>query len=164
MKRLAIVLPMLLAACAPSLQNVPKPVTGEIIVEVNTYDAGSELSPEREAAVISFADLSALMILQKSPPLPGYARFHFPDDEKAIEMLSAKDQPLHVRMVWQADQAGGTNTIRLVWESRPIGGRLISLKLAGTATDPAVRVREIEDRYLNAYLDKRGMRLLASGR
>ncbi|MFC4452544.1 hypothetical protein [Deinococcus sonorensis] len=170
MKRLLLALPLLLAACAPAMSTTPTPAPGEVIVEVHSQvPGGSKLEPEHEAGVVGFADLTALLINQFRSPLPGYAAFHFPDEGneeqgKGIELRSAKGEPVHVHMIWQAAQQEGKNTVQLVWDSRPVGGSLLAVRVTGTASDPSLNVRQVEDRYLNAFLNMEGVRLVASGR
>ncbi|MBB5364772.1 hypothetical protein [Deinococcus humi] len=173
MKKFLLLVPALLAACAPAYTG-PKPGPNEIIVEaVSTLPTRSKLSPENEAGVMGFAMISALLVnnFRESPTrigLPaGYENFTFPEsevDSDKLKLLSAKEEPVHIKMNLVATNADTKNTVNLEWESRPIGGKLLSVTVKANSTDTAVNTRTIEDRLIAQFVKQNGIRLIASGR
>lgn len=168
MKRALLLLPLLLAACAPAYSG-PKPAPNEVIVEaVSAVGTPSvQLSPEDEAGVNSFAQISVMIIRQDqyTTGLPGsYGWFTFPDGSDGMKILSARQAPIHVTAVWRATSSDGKNTVNVNWESRPLGGRLVSVTAKATATDASVDTRRIEDNLLRRFSISPGIRPLSWGR
>ncbi|GGQ98583.1 hypothetical protein [Deinococcus ruber] len=170
MKKLLLA-PFLLVACAPALSNAPKPAPGQVIVRaVSVLPPIAGLppqSPESEAGIVGFADLSALLILQSryDTGLPStYDAFSFPDGSKSMTPLSAKSDPVAVAIDWQAKQSAGANVVNVHWESRPLGGTFLGIFVKVSSTDAAVNTRAIEDRLLNRLYTFDGITFVASGR
>ncbi len=171
MKRSLLFVPLLLAACAPAYSG-PKPAPNEVVAEVTSPMGGSlpdslRLSEDREAGISSFARISALILTQSTynSGLPaGYGSFAFPDGSDSMKILSGKDAPVHVRVLWQATSTQGRNSVNVTWESRPLGGRLVSVTAQATATDASVNTRRIEDNLLRAFTGGSNVRPVAWGR
>ncbi|MVN85782.1 hypothetical protein GO986_03280 [Deinococcus sp. HMF7620] len=167
MKRFLLAVPLLLAACAPAYTG-PAPAANEVIVEaVSPVNLGSQLSPEREAGVSSFAQISAMLIVQSqyNTGLPGgYDGFTFPEGSDSMKILSAKEAPIHVQVQWRATNPTSNNTVDVLWESRPLGGKLVSVKVKATASDASVNTQQIETRLLDRFLSATGIRLVARGK
>lgn len=71
---------------------------------------------------------------------------------------------MHVKVDWQASRPPTQNTVNVQWESRPIGGKLLSVTVKASSTDTAVNTRTVEDRLIAKFVTQNGIRLLASGR
>ncbi|WP_221089928.1 hypothetical protein [Deinococcus aquaedulcis] len=167
MKKMLLAVPVLLAACAPAYTG-PAPAANEVVAEVvSTTNLNLGLSPEQEASASSFAHISAMILLQERyvTGLPaGYDRFTFPNGSDSMTILSGKSAPIHVQVQWRATHPSTKNTIDVLWESRPLGGKLVSVKVKATASDASVNTAQIETRLLDRYLTSSGVRLVARGR
>ncbi|MBB6018366.1 hypothetical protein ACFP9V_10580 [Deinococcus radiopugnans] len=167
MKKLLLFAPVLLAACAPAYTG-PKPGPNEIIVEATSPSPmPNTLGDEQSAGVTGFVVISVLLLKNQADELglpAGYSNFSFPNGAESMQRLSAQDRPMHVKVDWQASRPPTQNTVNVQWESRPIGGKLLSVTVKASSTDTAVNTRTVEDRLIAKFVTQNGIRLLASGR
>lgn len=167
MKKLLLLAPLLFAACAPA-HTGPKPGPDEIIVEATSPSGSSStLGDERAAGVVGFSVISVLLLKNQADALglpAGYGNFTFPNGSESMQRISAQDRPMHVKVDWQASQPATQNTVDVQWESRPIGGKLLSVTVRASSSDTAVTTRTIEDRLIAQFVKQNGIRLIASGR
>ncbi|MFC4452545.1 hypothetical protein [Deinococcus sonorensis] len=179
MKHLALGL-LLVAASAHALQITlaPRPAHGEVIVEVQLQDGG-RVSPE-ETLLMGFRDLRELESRAWKTPVPGYTSsacprdapvvracfsgFSIPDSETSTGRPGSTGESPPLQFPWYAIQQQGRNTVQLMWELRPLGGSLLSVRLSATASDSHVNVRQLENRYLALFLGLPGIRLVSHGR
>ncbi|QFP78109.1 hypothetical protein [Deinococcus sp. AJ005] len=110
----------------------------------------------------------SVLLLKNQPAelgLPdGYTSFSFPNGAASMQRVSAPDSPMHVKIDWQASKPPTQNTVNVLWESRPIGGKLLSVTVKASSSDTAVNTRTIEDRLIAKFVSQTGIRLIASGR
>jgi hypothetical protein len=163
-----LALPLALVSCAPALIAVPKPLPGQVIVQaVSNSGVASNLSSESEAGIAGFASLSALLIVQSKyrTGLPStYDNFTFPRGSESMTILSPKNDPIAIAIDWRATEKNGKNTVDVHWESRPMGGKLLSVQVKAKSTDSNVNTRSIEDALLERFYKFEGITFLASGR
>jgi len=81
----------------------------------------------------------------------------------AFNLLSQQGSPVHIQMLWQATERNGKNTINLIWETKPLGDKLLSVKLKASATDPAINTRALEDEWMGEFLKNPGIKLISRG-
>ncbi|MDB5044726.1 MAG: hypothetical protein JWQ08_776 [Deinococcus sp.] len=81
-----------------------------------------------------------------------------------MNIISAKGDPIHIKVDWRATQPITKNTVDVQWESRPVGGNFLVVRLKAQTTDPDINPRKVEDALVREFLNMRGVRLVASGR
>ncbi len=122
---------------------------------------------------MGFAMISALLVtnFRESPTrigLPvGYENFTFPEsevDSDKIKSLSVEGGAVHIKLKMVALNAATKNAVNLDWESRPIGGKRLSVTVKASSTDTAVNTHTVEDRLITKFVSQNGIRLIASGR
>lgn len=167
MKNALLTAALLLSACAPTYTG-PKPAPNEVIVEVSPNAAlpSSTLAPEQMTGIRGFSLISVLMIFQSfDTGLPtGYGRFSFPDGADSMTRIGEKDAAMPMRAHWRSVNAATRHTVEVLWDSQPIGGKLLKVSVMATATDGSVNTQRIEDSLLRAFVNSKDITLVARGR
>ncbi|ASN81808.1 hypothetical protein [Deinococcus ficus] len=167
MKKALLSTALLLSACAPTYTG-PKPAPNEVIVEIspNAALSNSTLAPEQMTGIRGFSLISVLMIFQSfDTGLPaGYERFSFPDGADSMTRIGEKDAPMHMRAHWRSVNAATGHTVEVLWDSQPIGGKLLKVRVTATTTDGNVNTGRIEDSLLRAFVNSKDLTLVARGR
>ncbi|AZI41673.1 hypothetical protein EHF33_02005 [Deinococcus psychrotolerans] len=146
----------------------------ESIILLSLLPKGDEgLNNESRAGVKGITTVQDLFVkaYEDSSPAINYDTFYPFQRAKggksggdSLKMLSQQGAPAHIQATWQATEINGKNTIDLVWETKPLGNKLLSVKVKASATDPAINTRTIEDRWMGEFLKNPGIKLIASGR
>ncbi|TSA83156.1 hypothetical protein FNU79_12585 [Deinococcus detaillensis] len=146
----------------------------ESIILLSLLPKGDEgLNNESRAGVKGITTVQDLFLKtdEDSAIPPNYNTYYASQKAKgpksggdSLKMLSQQGAPAHIQTTWQATEINGKNTIDLIWETKPLGDKFLSVKIEASATDPAINVRAIEDRWIGEFLKNPGIKLVASGR